>query len=104
MQKRIPKRSSLWPSIPFKKVTDDRSGNFKFASPPTDSGAGCCAKTAALQASTAAVLAANFPHLLLKLEREFRIPIRISWSPIFANLRACKPNRVPTFFLRMKTP
>src|ERR1700730_2522763 len=50
MQKRIPKSRSLWPSMP-KKVTWERSGSFKLASPPAS---GACAQAArALRGSRA---------------------------------------------------
>ena len=47
-QNRIPISSSLWPSIrPLRKLTEDRSGSFKLASPPT-SWAGCANAAAAV--------------------------------------------------------
>src|SRR4029077_11468890 len=63
-QKRMPKRSSLWPSTP-RKFTCERSGSVRLASPPADSGARRAKAAAALNRSREALAAhffANWTH------------------------------------------
>src|SRR5262249_11162205 len=56
------KRSSLWPSIP-RKLTDDRSGSLRFASPLS------CARALAAQKTAASVAAPSLPALIRPASR-----------------------------------
>src|SRR5271165_7173467 len=57
-QNRMPISSSLWPSMaPLRKLTCERSGSFREASPPAASAAGSARAVAALTVSSAATAA-----------------------------------------------
>src|SRR5579862_1510072 len=68
MQNKIPKSRSLWPSMP-RKFTDDKSGSFRFASPPGASAStGACAKAAAAPNSITKNPVIDFNAVRQKLE------------------------------------
>src|SRR5882724_13416979 len=76
MQMRMPKRRSLWPSMP-RKVTWDRSGSFKFASPPASS-----AKADAAPSSVSTAPAApNLANLQLR-DQAFASQVSIQNPPL----------------------
>src|SRR5580692_6509709 len=101
-QNKIPKSSNRWPSIP-RKVTEDKSGNLRLASPPTDSGAGCACVTAAhktiADAITVALHAARHP-LDHKRDQRLKIAYCISYPPLRAHSYTCEPKLLPTFCLQ----
>src|SRR5580658_2984397 len=106
-QNKIPKSSNRWPSIP-RKVTEDKSGNLRLASPPTDSGAGrACVTTADKRIAdtiTAPADAARHPrdHRHDPCDQMLMIAYCISCPPRRARWHTCEPKLIPTFCLRMK--
>src|SRR6267154_4091236 len=76
MQMTMPKRRSLWPSMP-RKVTWDRSGSFKFASPPASAAK---ADAAPSSVSTAAA-ALNLANLQLR-DQAFASQVSIQNPPL----------------------
>src|SRR5579871_5040185 len=63
-----PRVSSLWPSMP-RKVTDERSGSLRLASPPV-SGAGWARAEDAVSINAAKAKEKNFPKRLPQEEKE----------------------------------
>src|SRR6266404_9593252 len=72
MQIRIPHNSSVWPLIPPRNFTLERSGNFRLASPPAS-----CAEAAAAESSTAVPPAVN-------LKNRFKLP-ELQWDQAFCS-------------------
>src|SRR5580658_2408572 len=82
MQNKMPKSSSLWPSMP-RKFTNDKSGSFKLASPPGAwASAGACANAAAAPKSITKNPATDFNALRQKLERLSEGKVRIKKPPV----------------------
>src|SRR5271170_5901870 len=75
-QKTMPKRSSLWPSIP-RKLTCERSGTFKAASPPASSAADAAAPVKRLRTAAATLPLAN----LLPRDQALASQVRIKNPP-----------------------
>src|SRR5882672_4373498 len=83
MQIRIPQSSSLWPSMaPPKKRTEERSGNFRFASPPASLAGRAMARAAATSANNPA--AATFTDRCktseIQLDQAFCSQVRMNAS------------------------
>src|SRR6266550_8382174 len=72
MQIRIPQSNNVWPLIPPRNFTMERSGNFRLASPPAS-----CAEAAAAESSTAVPPAVN-------LENRFKLP-ELQWDQAFCS-------------------
>src|SRR5580704_6180995 len=80
MQNRIPKSRSLCPSMP-RKFTDDKSGSFRFASPPAAS-PGDCAYAAAAPKSITKNPAADFNAARQKFQRSNERKVLIKRPPV----------------------
>src|SRR5579863_2249884 len=82
MQNRIPKRSSLCPSIP-RNETEERSGSFRLASPPTSSLACAANDCAAVNMENVAATAENFA-IRHASDRALVSQVRIDTPPVIS--------------------
>src|ERR1700743_408389 len=80
MQKRMPKSSSLCPSIP-RNETEDRSGSFKPASPPVSSVACAANDCAAVNSDNIVATAPNFA-IRHASDRALVSQVRIDTPPV----------------------
>src|ERR1700742_1688456 len=80
MQKRMPKRSSLCPSIP-RKETEERSGSLRAASPPTSSVACAANDCTAVNSDSVVATALNFA-IRHASDRALVSQVRIDTPPV----------------------
>src|SRR5579864_239183 len=73
-QNKMPTRSSLWPSIPPRNVTWDKSGSLRLASPPGDSEG--CAR--AVEVQMRARVAIETAVLRIRDPTDARVAIQVS--------------------------
>src|SRR5260370_24861375 len=94
MQMTMPKSRSLWPSMP-RKVTWDRSGSFKLASPPASS----ARADAAVSNVSARAAAPNLVNLQLR-DQAFATQVSIHDPPqiIRSQGNSFRARRLPSHF------